>query len=233
MNTNIETNNETEKQEKEKDNINIKNLFKSLYDEIKEIKDITKNNNLNKESDNILNKNGFITSLSNVNNNYNYFYNNNDLYGSNTITITIPKQKKTFDNETLKKFDNEINFINGNIKLVNHKITNLENKYQLILNQLNNIFNTVSSYYHHRKRKMEQHNTFRINNKKGSNQGRSIDYQNEDEIFEDKKFMMKLKDMYNDNYENDEEYKLKIPNDEYNKALRRIEPFLIKKFKNN
>ncbi len=93
----------------------------------------------------------------------------------------------------MKKFDNEINFINGNIKLVNHKITNLENKYQLILNQLNNIFNTVSSYYHHRKRKMEQHNTFRINNKKGSNQGRSIDYQNEDEIFEDKKFMMKLR----------------------------------------
>ena len=44
---------------------------------------------------------------------------------------------------------------------------------------------------------------------------------------------MKLKDMYNDNYENDEEYKLKIPNDEYNKALRKIEPFLIKKFKNN
>jgi len=95
----------------------------------------TLNNNLNKEEDNILNNNGFITSLSNVNNvnnNYNLYYNNSDLYGSNTITITIPKTKKTFDNETLKKFDNEINFINGNIKLVNHRITSLENKYQLI-----------------------------------------------------------------------------------------------------
>ena len=233
VNTNIETNNETEKPEK--DHMTIKNLFNSLYDEIKEIKDITKNNKLNKEEDNILNNNGFITSLSNVNNvnnNYNLYYNNSDLYGSNTITITIPKTKKTFDNETLKKFDNEINFINGNIKLVNHRITSLENKYQLILDQLNNIFNTVSIYYHHRKRKKEQNNTFRINNKRGPNQGRSIDYQNEEELFGDnKKFMMKLKGLYNDNYENSEEYKLKIPNDEYSKTLRKIEPFLIKKFK--
>ena len=43
--------------------------------------------------------------------------------------------------------------------------------------------------------------------------------------------MLKLKDMYNDDYENVDEYKLKIPNNEFSKTLRRIEPFLIKKFK--
>jgi hypothetical protein len=225
----IEINNGNEQEEKQ--NINIKGLFSSLYDEIKEIKEITTHNNEIKEKDIINNKNAFLTSLNQVNNNYNYYYNDNT--ENQTIPTTNLKPKKEIDDETIKKFNNEIDFINGNIKLVNHRITTLENRYQLILSQLNKIFNTVSSYYHHHKRKMEQHASLRMNNKKGINRGRSIDYQKEEDILSNKKFMMKLKDMYNDNYENDEEYKLKIPNDEYNKALRKIEPFLIKKFKNN
>ena len=225
-----ETNNGNEQEEKS--NINIKGLFNSLYDEIKEIKEITTNNNANKEKDIINNKNAFLTSLNQVNNNYNYYYNNTNENQATPILITNPQSKKEIDDETIKKFNNEIDFINGNIKLVNHRITTLENRYQLILNQLNNIFNTVSSYYHHHKRKMEQHASMRMNNKKGTNRGRSIDYQKEEDILSDKKFMLKLKDMYNDDYENKEEYRLKIPNDEYNKTLRKIEPFLIKKFKN-
>ena len=43
------------------------------------------------------------------------------------------------DETTIKKFNNDIDFINGNIKLVNHIITSLEQKYQLILNHLNTI----------------------------------------------------------------------------------------------
>ena len=78
---------------------------------------------------------------------------------------------------------------------------------------------------------MEQHASMRMNNKKGTNRGRSIDYQKEEDILSDKKFMLKLKDMYNDDYENNEDYRINIPNDEYNKTLRKIEPFLIKKFK--
>ena len=225
-----ETNNGNEQEQKS--NINIKGLFNSLYDEIKEIKEITTNNNANKEKDIINNKNAFLTSLNQVNNNYNYYYNDSNENQVIPIPITNPQTKKEIDDETIKRFNNEIDFINGNIKLVNHRISTLENRYQLILNQLNNIFNTVSSYYHHHKRKMEQHASMRLNNKKGINRGRSIDYQKEEDILSDKKFMLKLKDMYNDDYENNEELRLKIPNDEYNKTLRKIEPFLIKKFKN-
>ena len=242
LNTNINTNsniNDNVNKEKDgneienKENYNIKKLFSSLYDEIKEIKDIT-NNNTNKETDNIMNKNAFLTSLNNVNNNYNYYYNSSDIEGNNIIMpMPNPEKIKIIDEETIKKFNNEIDFINGNIKLVNHRISTLENRYQLILTQLNNIFKSVSSYYHHHKRKMEQQNTLKLNKKKGIIKGRTIDSQNTEEILDDKKFMQKLKDLYNDDYENNEELRLNIPNDEYNKTLRRIEPFLVKKFKNN
>ena len=227
---NKEKEKEKEKEKKEKDDINIKNLFNSLYDEIKEIKAITTRNNLNKEKENITNKNAFLTSLSNVhNNNFNYYYNAN-INGnkSNYITIANPRESNRIYEETIKKINNEIDFINGNIKLVNHKISNLESRYQLILNQLNNIFKTVSSYYHHHKRKSEQHHTFR--NKLGSIK-QKMDQQKVGDILNDKDFMGKIKEMYNDEYEYNDEYKLKIPNDEYNKTLRKIEPFLIKKFK--
>ena len=181
-----------------------------------------------------MNKNAFLTSLNNVNNNYNYYYNSSDIEGNNIIMpMPNPEKIKIIDEETIKKFNNEIDFINGNIKLVNHRISTLENRYQLILTQLNNIFKSVSSYYHHHKRKMEQQNTLKLNKKKGIIKGRTIDSQNTEEILDDKKFMQKLKDLYNDDYENNEELRLNIPNDEYNKTLRRIEPFLVKKFKNN
>ena len=219
-----------EKDKDKKDDINIKILFNSLYDEIKEIKAITTKNNLNKEKENITNKNAFLTSLSNVhNNNFNYYYNDNiNENKSNYITIANPRESKRIDEETIKKINNKIDFINGNIKLVNHKISNLENRYQLILNQLNNIFKTVSSYYHHHKRKSDQHHTFR--NKLGSIKEK-MDQQKVGDILNEKDFMGKIKEIYNDDYDYIDEYKLKIPNDEYNKTLRKIEPFLIKKFK--
>lgn len=213
-----------------KENINMKNLFNSLYDDIKEIKNITKNNNINKEKENINNKNAFLTSLNNINNNYNYYYNNGNINGNNFISMINAKQRKNIDDETIKKFNNEIDFINGNIKLVNHRITTLENRYQLILTQLNNIFKTVSTYYHHHKRKSDMNHTIRIKNRLGTLR-KNVDYEKEGEMLDDKKFMLKLKDMYNDEYENNEDYRINIPNDEYNKTLRKIEPFLIKKFK--
>ena len=70
----------------------------------------------------------------------------------------------------------------------------------------------------------------RIKNKLGTIR-KNMDYEKEGEILDDKKLMLKLKDIYNDDYENNEDYRINIPNDEYNKTLRRIEPFLIKKFK--
>ena len=40
--------------------------------------------------------------------------------------------------------------------------------------------------------------------------------------------MGKIKDLYND-----DEYNIKVSNNEFNKVLKRIEPCLIKKFKNS
>ena len=69
-----------------------------------------------------------------------------------------------------------------------------------------------------------------MKNKLGTNK-QKMEQDKIGELLNDKNFMMKIKDLYNDDYENVDEYKLKIPNDEYNKTLRKIEPFLIKKFK--
>lgn len=210
--------------------INIKSLFNTLYDEIKAIKDKTNNNNINK--DNINDHNAFLTSLNNINNNYNYYYNSNNINGSNIIALAQENQRKILEDENIKKFNNKIDFINGNIKLVNHRIETLENKYKLILTQLNNIFKIVSTYYHHHKRKSENHHTMRINNKKKTIKFNKDDFKKEGETLDDKKFMMKLKELYNDDYEYDEDYRVNIPDNEYNKTLKRIEPFLIKKFRN-
>ena len=225
------TNRNNDNDVKDKEDTNIRNLFNSLYVEIKEIKDITNKNKIKEKEIDNNNKDAFLTSLNNINNNYNYYYNNNNtkinnINGNNQLKPKI----NVVDEATIKKFNNDIDFINGNIKLVNHRITSLEEKYQLILNQLNNIFKTVSIYYHHHKRKSDVHHTMRMKNKLANIRTQKTDYQKEEDL-DDKKFMLKLKDMYNDDYENVDEYKLRIPNNEFSKTLRRIEPFLIKKFK--
>ena len=138
-------------------------------------------------------------------------YNNNLNYNNNIITILNNKSKNS--DETMSKFSIKIDFINKNIKTVNHKITNLEDKYQTIVNQLNNIYKIVSSYFHHRKKSV-------VKRKEHAKK-------KEKEMISDTQFMNKISELYNDN----NEFNLKIPNDEYNKALKRIEPFLIKKFK--
>ena len=116
----------------------------------------------------------------------------------------------------MDKFKNKIDFINGNIKSVNNRINLLEDKYQVILNQLNNIFKIVSSHYYYNKKK-----TSRSTNKEKT-------IKEKDDLFDNKKFMGKIKDLYND-----DEYNIKVSNNEFNKVLKRIEPFLIKKFKNS
>ncbi len=179
--------------------------------------DNNKDNNINdnnKDSniDNNKNNNAFLTSLNNINNNYNYYYNNNLNDNNNIITILNNKSKNS--DETMSKFSIKIDFINKNIKTVNHKITNLEDKYQTIVNQLNNIYKIVSSYFHHRRKSV-------VKRKEHSKK-------KEKEMISDTQFMNKISELYNDN-----EYNLKKPNEEYNNTLKRIEPFLIKKFKSN
>ena len=79
---------------------------------------------------------------------------------------------------------------------------------------MNNIYKIVSSHYYHHRRKTKH----RTNNKE-----KTITVN-----LKDQKFMDKISELYHDN-----EYNLKIPNNDFNTALKRIEPFLIKKFKNN
>ena len=179
------------------------NLFNLLDEAKKEIKKMS-NNNEN------INNNAFLTSLNNINNNnYNYYYNNNS---DNSNTINILNKNKNND-EKIGKFKNQIDFININIKSINIKINVLEDRYKEILNQLNNIYKIVSSHYYHHRRKTTRHS----NNKEKT---LTINLR-------DKKFMNKISELYNYN-----ELNLKIPNNEYNSTLKKIEPFLIKKFKN-
>ena len=179
------------------------NLFNLLDEAKKEIKKMS-NNNEN------INNNAFLTSLNNINNNnYNYYYNNNS---DNSRTINILNKNKNND-EKIGKFKNQIDFININIKSINIKINVLEDRYKEILNQLNNIYKIVSSHYYHHRRKTTRHS----NNKEKT---LTINLR-------DKKFMNKISELYNYN-----ELNLKIPNNEYNSTLKKIEPFLIKKFKN-
>ena len=192
----------------EKEIIKSNNVFNIIENAKKKFKKLNSNNNENIN-------NAFLTSLNNINNNYNYFYNNNNLSDNNNI-INILNKKNQSSDKKIDKFTNKIEFINVNIKSVNHRINILEDRYQVILKQLNNIYKIVVSSYHHKKKV-----------RRSTIKEKTI-IQKKEDLSENKKFMNKISELYNDN-----EYNLKKPNEEYNNTLKRIEPFLIKKFKSN
>ena len=205
--TNTFNNNKNEDKESQKSN----NIMNSIDNTKTEIKKINSNN-----IENINNNNAFLTSLNNINNNYNYHYNNNNLNDNNNILNFFNKKKQDSDKK-MDKFNNKIDFINGNIKSVNHRMNILEDRYQEILNQLNNIYKVVSSYYHYKKR--SHRNTVKE---------KAIRHKKED-MHKNQKFMSKI----NDIIYNDDEYDLNMPYNEAKRILKKIEPFLIKKFKNS
>ena len=199
------------KKNEDVENLKSNILFNSVDYSKNEIKKINSNN-----IDNINNNNAFLTSLNNINNNYNYYYNNNNLDDNNNI-INILNKKNQASDKKIDKFSNKIDFINVNIKSVHHRINMLENRYQDILNHLNNIYKIVSSYYHYKKK-----------SRRTTVKEKTIRHKKE-EIYKNQKFMNKISDkLYNDN-----EYNLKMPYDEAKRVLKKIEPFLIKQFKNN
>ena len=209
------SNSKEENQKDKKLSLNIINYLNE--DKDKEIlntnaidKEINKKNSNN--SDNI-NNNAFLTSLNNINNNYNYYYNNNNLNDNKNI-INILNNKNQLSDEKMDKFNIKIDLINGNIKSINSRIIILEERYQVILNQLKNILKIVSSHYYYKKRKSI------VNKGKATHK--------KEELIDNKTIMTKIKDIYNDN-----DFCLKIPNNEFSKAIKKIEPFLIKKFKKN
>ena len=195
---------------REKESFKSNNILDIIDNAKKRIKKMSRNKNDN------LDNNAFLTSLNNINNNYNYYYNNNTLSDNNNI-INILNTKNQENEKKRDNVMNKIEFINVNIKSINHKINILEDRYQIISNQLNNIYKiVVSSYYHHKKK------IHHSSHKEKRRLEKSEDL-NKNQIF-----MTKISELYNDN-----EYNLKILNKKYNRTLKRIEPFLIKKFKSN
>ena len=193
-------------EDKDKEPIKTNNLFNVIDIAKREIQKMNSNNIEN------INNDAFLTSLNNINNNYNYYYNNTD----NNNIISSLNNKNKINDEIIDKFNNKIGFINGNIKSANNRINTLEDRYKDILNQLNNIFKIVSSFYHHKRK-----------SRRSTKKEKTI-LQKKEDLYKNTKFMNKIRELYNDN-----EYNLKIPSDGFNRTLKTIEPFLIKKFKNN
>ena len=202
-------NEKIEEKENEKNNFNSKNDFKVMND--------------NYIDNNIYKNNAFLTSLNSINNNYN-FYNKNNLKENNKA-INILKDKYKVNEEKMSKFSSKIDVINLNIKSVNNRINSLEEKYQSILNQLNNVLKILSSIYHHHRRKshiQNENENSKDDKKNDEEKNKSVDPK------KIKKVMNKISELYND-----EDYNIQVKNNNYNSVVKKIEPYLIKKFKSN
>ena len=211
-------NEEKEENEKNKEKDKSNNLYASLESSKNQIRKII-SSNYNEKSNN----NAFLTSLNNISNSYNYYYNNNNSVKENTKLINILNDKSKKSEEKINKFNSKIDDVNVNIKTVNSKINILEVRYQALLKQINKIYKIVLMHYRNHKRKSTH-----INNiKEKSNDEKKKE---KDDSNKNQKFMSKLKKLYED-FDND--YNIKIVDAQYNNTLQKIEPFLIKKFKNN
>ena len=208
-------NKENEENEKNKEKDKSNNLCAPLESSKKQIRKI-----INSNYNDISNNNAFLTSLNNISNNYNYYYNNNNL-NENSKLINILNDKSKKSEEKINKFNGKIDVVNFNIKTISSKINILEVRYEALLKQLNKIFKIVLTHYRNHKRK----STRRNNNTEKSNDEKTKE---KDDSSKNQKFMRKIKELYNDN-----DYNIKIVDDQYNSTLKKIEPFLIKKFKTN
>ena len=180
------------------------------------------NNDKNKDKDNTGNgNNAFLTSLNSIHNNYNYYYNDNKLNDNNITNLLCDKYKSCEDK--IDKFGSKIDIVNGSIKSFNNRINVLELRYKAIFKQLNKIFKVVYSHYHHHRKKSHV-----SNEKEKSKEDKKIKKKEKEDLDENIKFMSRIKKLYNDS----NEYNIRISNEEYNNTLKKIEPFLIKKFKN-
>ena len=210
-------NKENEENEKNKEKDKSNNLCVSLESSKKQIRKI-----INSNYNDISNNNAFLTSLNNISNSYNYYYNNNNLNENNKL-INILNDKSKKSEEKINNFGSKIDVVNDNIKAINSKINILEARYQALLKQVNKIYKIVLTHYRNHKRK----STRRNNNKEKSNDEKTKEKEKDDSN-QNQKFMRKIKELYNNN-----DYNIKIVDDHYNSTLKKIEPFLIKKFKNN
>ena len=127
--------------------------------------------------------------------------------------------------DKIDKFGSKIDIVNGSIKSFKNRINVLELRYKAIFKQLNKIFKIVYSHYHHHRKKSHVSNE---KEKSKSKEDKKVKIKEKEDVDENIKFMSRIKKLYNDN----NEYNIRISNEEYNNTLKKIEPFLIKKFKN-
>ena len=193
---------------------------------------IDSNNNYNSDKDKDKDKgkdntgrgsNAFLTSLNSIHNNYNYYYNENKLNDNNIANLFTNKYKSYEDK--IDKFGSKIDIVNGNMKSFNNRINVLELRYKAIFKQLNKIFKIVYSHYHHHRKKSRSSTEREKSKSKKEDKKEKI--KEKDDANENIKFMSRIKKLYNDS----NEYNIKISNEEYNSTLKKIEPYLIKKFK--
>ena len=159
-------------------------------------------------------------------------YNNNIKSNKNNFN-------KIFSNKKLDVYDNYINKNEENINKILFKIVFLQNKYIPLIKKINDLFNMFKNL---NSKVIE--NKISITQLQKNNKDENCSTQNNDyKIFSNKtsrgrnnRYSLEIKHKMNKNYikkmDNfDVSYKSKLPNDEANIILRRIEPFLIKEFK--
>ena len=100
----------------------------------------------------------------------------------------------------------------------------MELRYKAIFKQLNKIFKIVYSHYHHHRKKSRASSE---KEKPKSKEDKKVKKKENDVVDDNIKFMSRIKKLYNDS----NEYDIKISKEEYNNTLKKIEPYLIKKFK--
>jgi len=201
-------------------NKNILNSNKNNKLLLTEINLNNKETNISKDIEN----NALFLKTQNFKDNKIYEYANKKRHSSIVRKLSFFNKDNDLPNFSNKKlnFKDKISIkINDNINNLFSKVNSLQDKYNGLTNKIDDLFNIIK----------------KINNQIVEVQFSKFYVDNNDEnIFKKRKNALSVKLKKNNNNNNynkkfNSSYKNKLPNDEANIILRRIEPFLIKEFK--
>ena len=199
-------------------NKNILNSNKNNKLLLTEINQNNKETNISKDIEN----NALFLKTQNFKDNKIYEYANKKRHSSIVRKLSFFNKDNDLPNFSNKKlnFKDKISIkINDNINNLFSKVNSLQDKYNGLTNKIDDLFNIIK----------------KINNQIVEVQFSKFYVDNNDEnIFKKRKNALSVKLKQNNNNYNkkfNSSYKNKLPNDEANIILRRIEPFLIKEFK--
>jgi hypothetical protein len=199
-------------------NKNILNSNKNNKLLLTEINQNNKETNISKDIEN----NALFLKTQNFKDNKIYEYANKKRHSSIVRKLSFFNKDNDLPNFSNKKinFKDKISIkINDDINNLFSKVNSLQDKYNGLTNKIDDLFNIIK----------------KINNQIVEVQFSKFYVDNNDEnIFKKRKNALSVKLKQNNNNYNkkfNSSYKNKLPNDEANIILRRIEPFLIKEFK--